>query len=131
MQPARKIIVIEDDESIRQMYSYKLKSCGYSVSVAENGLIGLERTEEIKPDLILLDLMMPEMNGDEMLQKLRETTWGANIRVIILTNISRSEAPHSLRLLNVDRYIVKAHSTPSQVIDTVQEILGKQGEKDV
>jgi DNA-binding NarL/FixJ family response regulator len=66
---------------------------------------------------------MPEMNGDEMLIKLREHEWGADMRVIILTNISRDEAPSVLRFLYVDRYIVKAHYTPSQVIETVEEVL--------
>lgn len=63
------------------------------------------------------------MNGDEMLEKLRQTDWGSKIRVIILTNISRDEAPKNLGLLNVDRYIVKAHHTPQQVLDIINEIL--------
>jgi DNA-binding NarL/FixJ family response regulator len=66
---------------------------------------------------------MPEMSGDEMLEKIRATDWGSKPRVIILTNISRDEAPHNLRFLNVDRYIVKAHHTPSQVIDIVNEVI--------
>ncbi len=66
---------------------------------------------------------MPVMNGDEMLEKLRQTDWGSKIRVIILTNISRDEAPKNLGLLNVDRYIVKAHHTPQQVLDIINEIL--------
>lgn len=126
MQPEHKIIIVEDDDSIRQMYDYKLQNCGFKVYTAKNGLEGLSKSEEIKPDLILLDLMMPEMNGDEMLAKLRETEWGAVIRVVILTNLSKNEAPHSLRFLNVDRYVVKAHSTPSEVTSIVSEILGKR-----
>jgi hypothetical protein len=63
------------------------------------------------------------MAGDEMLEKLRQTDWGASIRVIVLTNISRDEAPRSLGLLNVDRYIVKAHHTPQQVLEIVNEVL--------
>ena len=66
---------------------------------------------------------MPEMNGDEMLAKLRAEDWGANVRVIILTNISRAEAPMMLRFLNVDRYVVKAHHTPSQLVEVVYEVL--------
>ncbi len=67
--------------------------------------------------------MMPIMTGDEMLVKMRSSEWGSHIRVIILTNISRDEAPSKLRLLNVDRYIVKAHTTPSQLANTVSELL--------
>lgn len=126
MQTNHKIIIVEDDDSIRQMYDFKLKNHGFDVYVAKDGLEGLDKSQEIKPDLILLDLMMPGMNGDEMLAKLRETEWGASIRVVVLTNLSKNEAPHALRFLNVDRYIVKAHSTPSEVTDVVVEILGKR-----
>jgi CheY-like chemotaxis protein len=66
---------------------------------------------------------MPEMNGDEMLTRLREREWGGNIRVIVLTNISKDEAPATLRFLNVDRYVVKAHHTPAQVLEIVREVL--------
>jgi CheY-like chemotaxis protein len=125
MVSSRKIALIEDDDAIRLMYKFKLEKSGYVVSEASDGREGLEVIEKSKPDLILLDLKMPIMTGDEMLQHLRETDWGANIRVIILTNVSRDEAPQSLRLLNVDRYIVKAHHTPNQVIDLIEDILGK------
>ena len=117
------ITVVEDDLPIAQMYQFKLEASGFKASVAHNGEEGLKIVKEAQPDLILLDLMMPVMTGDEMLEKLRQTDWGSGIRVIILTNVSKNEAPHSLRFLNVDRYIVKAHHTPQQVIDIVREVL--------
>lgn len=118
-----KIAVIEDEPSISEMYRIKLESSGFEVKVAPDGKKGLELLEDFKPKLILLDLKMPVMTGDEMLAKLRETDWGADMRVIILTNISRDEAPKSIQFLNVDRYIVKAHHTPSQVVEMVKDIL--------
>ncbi len=118
-----KIAVIEDEPSISEMYRIKLESSGFEVKVAPDGKQGLELLEDFKPKLILLDLKMPVMTGDEMLTKLRETDWGADMRVIILTNISRDEAPKSIQFLNVDRYIVKAHHTPSQVVEMVKDIL--------
>lgn len=118
-----KIAVIEDDMPIAQMYEFKLDHAGYQVKTAHDGLEGLKLCEEFLPDLILLDLRMPKMSGDEMLEKLRSKDWGANMRVVILTNISRDEAPMNLRLLNVDRYIVKAHHTPQQVLEIIEEIL--------
>jgi len=63
------------------------------------------------------------MPGDEMLEKLRATPWGSGVRVIILTNISKNEAPQKLRFLNVDRYVVKAHHTPAQIVSIVQDVL--------
>jgi DNA-binding response OmpR family regulator len=120
-----KILVVEDDVQIQQIYQFKLELSGYVVITADNGETGLELAQAHKPELILLDLRMPVMSGDEMLEKLRTTDWGAKIWVIILTNVSKDEVPGSLRLLSVDRYIVKAHHTPSQVVDIVREVLGQ------
>ena len=121
--PQIKIAIVEDEQSIQQMYKFKLETEGYIVATASDGREGLALAEEFMPDLILLDLMMPVMSGDEMLQRLREQEWGASMRVIVLTNISKNEAPHALRFLNVDRYVVKAHYTPAQVTDVVKEVL--------
>lgn len=120
----KKVLVVEDDTAIRNLYHAKLGKEGYETRVACNGLEGLHAAKEFHPHIILLDLRMPVMSGDEMLHKLRETDWGSDMRVIILTNISKTEAPLSLRFLHVDRYIVKVHHTPSQVVDIVREVLG-------
>ena len=118
-----KIAVVEDETPIAHMYQLKLQHDGYEVRTATNGLEGLELCQHFLPALLLLDLRMPVMDGSEMLEKLRTTDWGSNIRVIILTNISRDEAPSRLRFLDVDRYIVKAHHTPAQVVKIVEEVL--------
>jgi two-component system OmpR family response regulator len=123
-QQKHKIAVVEDELSLSLLYEFKLQNEGFEVRTAANGIDGLRMVKEFNPALILLDLRMPIMNGDEMLQKMRSEDWGSDIRVIILTNISKDEAPRSLRFLSVDRYIVKAHHTPSQVVDTVKNILG-------
>lgn len=120
----QKILIVEDDDAIRGLYEMKLQKEGFATATAANGQLGLRSAREFVPDLILLDLRMPVMTGDEMLLKLRESEWGSNMRVIILTNISKSEAPHSMRFLHVDRYIVKVHTTPAQVVATVKEVLG-------
>lgn len=116
-----KIAIIEDDSAISMMYRIKFEAEGYTVETAENGKLGLELVKEMKPDIILLDLMMPEMNGDEMLKKLRETEWGKNIKVIILTNMGESEAPESIKALNIEAFILKANMTPRQVAELVKE----------
>jgi len=119
-----KIAIIEDDSAISQMYSIKFENEGYTVQSAENGRLGLELIEKMRPDIILLDLMMPEMNGDQVLAKLRATDWGKDIKVIILTNMGEQEAPESLKSLNVSAFIVKADMTPKQVAELVKSKLG-------
>lgn len=118
-----KIAIVEDDLAIAQMYRIKFESEGYEVEVAENGKLGLELCKEMQPDMLLLDLMMPEMNGDEMLAKLRSSDWGKNIKVIILTNMGETEAPETLKGLNVIDYVVKADMTPRQVAELVKSKL--------
>ncbi len=117
---ATKIAIVEDDLAIAQMYRMKFEVEGFEVQTAENGLLGLKLIEEMKPDIVLLDLMMPEMNGDEVLDKVRSNDWGKNIPVIILTNLSEQEAPAKLKTLGVKRYIVKAEMTPKQVAELVK-----------
>jgi CheY-like chemotaxis protein len=122
---ATKIAIVEDDRMLLQMYSFKFKAEGYVVIEAENGKIGLEVIEKQLPDIILLDIMMPEMNGDEMLAKMRDTEWGKNIKVIILTNVSEQEIPDSVLQHGIAAIIMKANTTPNQVIDMVREQLAK------
>ncbi len=120
---AKRILIVEDDESIRDLYLFKFTQEGFDVTSAANGLLGLAAAQTTTPDLILLDLRMPVMSGDEMLAEMRATDWGSSIRVIILTNISKNEAPHALRFLHVDRYVTKVHHTPTQIVEMVREIL--------
>ena len=118
-----KIAIIEDDLAISQMYRIKFEAEGMTVETAENGKLGLELAEKMKPDIILLDLMMPEMNGDEMLQKLRSTDWGKNIKVVILTNMGEQEIPKDVKDLGVSAVILKADMTPRQVAEIIKQQL--------
>jgi len=118
-----KIAIIEDDSAISMMYRIKFEAEGYTVETAENGKLGLELVKEMSPDIILLDLMMPEMNGDEMLAKMRATDWGKDIKVIILTNMGESEAPENIKALKIEAFILKANMTPRQVAELVKEQL--------
>lgn len=121
---ATKIAIIEDDAAIAQMYRMKFEAEGFTVETAENGKLGLALAQEMMPDVILLDLMMPEMNGDEMLAQMRATDWGRDIKVIILTNMGEQEAPETLKTLNVSAFIVKADMTPRQVAELVEQYIG-------
>ena len=118
-----KVAIIEDDQAISQMYRIKFEAEGYTVETAGNGKLGLEMVEKMRPDIILLDLMMPVMNGDDMLAQLRKTSWGKNTKVIVLTNVGEQEAPDGLDKLGVKRFIVKAEMTPRQVAEMVKKEL--------
>lgn len=119
-----KVAIIEDDIAISQMYRLKFETEGYKVETADNGELGLQLIEQFSPDIVLLDLMMPIMTGDEMLVELRKKPWGKDVMVIILTNMGEEEAPAKLKDLNVHSYIVKAEMTPRQVAEKVQKALG-------
>lgn len=118
-----KIAIVEDDLAIAQMYRLKFEAEGFKVEIAENGRQGLALCEQFRPDLVLLDLMMPEMNGDEMLEKMRRTDWGKGTAVIVLTNVGEQEAPEKLKSLHVSGYVVKAEMTPSQVAELAKKQL--------
>jgi DNA-binding response OmpR family regulator len=118
-----KIAIIEDDQAISQMYRFKFEAEDFQVETAENGKLGLGLVEEMKPDIILLDLMMPEMTGDEMLAAMRKTAWGKDIKVVILTNKGEQEIPEAVKKLNVSAVILKADMTPRQVAELVKRTL--------
>lgn len=120
-----KIAIIEDNTVINQMYRMKFEVEGFDVQVAANGADGIKLVEKFSPDIILLDLQMPQMNGDEALKKIRESKKGKNITVIILTNTGKEEAPENLKDLNIEGYIIKAEMTPKQVVNRVKESLNK------
>lgn len=120
-----KVAIIEDDQAISQMYRIKFEAEGYDVETAENGKLGLELAKNMRPDIILLDLMMPVMSGEEMLGKLRATAWGKNIKVIVLTNRGEQEIPPVVRDLNITALILKANMTPRQVAELVKAKLAE------
>lgn len=118
-----KIGIIEDDQVISQMYRMKFEADGFDVQLADNGKQGVAMVKDFTPDLILLDLQMPNMNGAEALAEIRSSDWGKQIPVIILTNLGEEEAPKSLRSLGIHSYIVKADLTPRQVVAHVKDAL--------
>lgn len=118
-----KIAIIEDDQAISQMYRIKFEAEGYNVETAENGQLGLELISKMRPDIILLDLMMPIMSGEEMLAEMRATAWGKDIKVIVLTNRGEQEIPPQVSQLGVTAIILKADMTPRQVAELVKHKL--------
>ncbi len=123
MSRAYKVGIIEDDQAIAEMYKIKFESEGFETAIAQDGAAGYELIKRFRPDIVLLDLMMPEMTGDQMLEKVRQEEWGKEVKVVVLTNISADEAPDRLLDLNVSRYLVKASLTPQQVVEAIKDIL--------
>ena len=122
----KKIAIIEDDQLIAQMYRMKLENEGYQVDVADNGKLGIAMIEQMQPDLILLDLTLPEINGDAVLEAARDIPTAMATPVVVLTNLDDADAPKRLARWDIDDYIVKANSTPRQVVKRVREILDRR-----
>lgn len=118
-----KVAIIEDDIAINQMYRMKFESEGFEVITAADGEDGLAVIEDEKPDIVLLDLMMPILTGEEVLSAMRGSAWGKNMPVIILTNMGENEAPKSISKNGVLDFIVKAQMTPSEVAAVVKKHL--------
>lgn len=122
-----KIAIIEDDSVISQMYRMKFEADGFEVQIANNGKDGVALVREFAPDMVLLDMQMPVMNGDEALKNIRNEEWGKTVPVMILTNLGEEEAPKDIRSLGIESYIVKADLTPRQVVERVKTTLGLAG----
>lgn len=119
-----KIAIIEDDPTISQMYRMKFEADGFDVRMAGNGKIGVDLVKSFKPDIILLDIQMPEMDGAAALKLIREHKDSKDTPVIILTNLGEEEAPSEMRSLGISSYIVKANNTPRQVVAHVKNTIG-------
>ena len=107
------------------MYKLKLENSGFEVDMAHTGPDGLELVKRKKPHLVLLDLKLPHMNGEEVLRKIRETDWGAYLRVVIIANVSLYFTREELQDLHFDDYILKADYTPSQILKVIKGLLSE------
>ncbi len=119
----QKIVLVEDDIFLAEIYQTRLNLAGYNCLVAHDGVTGLNLIKQELPELVLLDLMLPEMSGDEVLREMRKSRWSKDIKAIFLTNISESEAPLGVKDLDFERYIVKADLQNNQLEDIVRETL--------
>jgi DNA-binding response OmpR family regulator len=121
----KKILLVEDDALISEMYVNKLSSAGFEVAVAKDGDEAIAKTKEIKPDLILLDVVLPKKDGFEILKEIKEYPETKNIKAIFLTNLGEEENIKRGREAQADAYLIKAHSTPSEIVEKIKEMLGE------
>lgn len=120
-----KILVVEDEPSLLELYEMKLNESGYDVVIASNGMEGYGLAELEKPDLILLDILMPEVDGYGMLQKLKESKTTKDIPAIIFSNLSQKEEIEKGLRLGAKDFIIKTSITPTQMEEKVKEFLQK------
>lgn len=119
----RKILLIEDDPFLSEIYVTKFKEAGFEILLAEDGIFGLQKLKEIRSDIILLDLVMPNMDGFEMLRLIKEDHNLKFIPVVILSNLGEQENVEKGLGLGAAAYIIKAHYTPTEIVAKVKEIL--------
>jgi len=123
MEPKKTILIVEDDKFLRELISRKLSGEGFDALEAVDGEEGIKKIKEGKPDLVLLDLILPGIDGFEVLARLREDPKISSIPVIILSNLGqREEVEKGLKLGAID-YLIKAHFTPGEIIEKIKNAL--------
>ncbi|MDP2586818.1 MAG: response regulator [Candidatus Komeilibacteria bacterium] len=117
------ILLIEDEEMLANMYETKFKNEGFDIRKALDGETGLQLAGEIKPDIILLDIIMPKLDGFSVLKKIKENDKLKSVPVILLTNLGQDEDIKKGQTLGAAGYLVKANLTPIEVVNKVKEYL--------
>src|SRR3989338_8014685 len=118
-----KILIVEDDPLMSRMYQKIFTLEGYEVEIATDGVEGLEKSRSSKPTLVLLDIMMPKMNGLQVLEKFKVDPETKKIPVVILTNLAGSRDAENAMLKGAVKYIVKSEYEPKQIVTMIKEIL--------
>lgn len=122
---AAKILIVDDDMILREMYEARLKEEGYTILSASDGEEALIKVANEKPELILLDIMMPKVNGIDVMKKLREDPETERIPIILLTALVREIDKIKDMMKNYDAYLVKSEIMPGEVVSKIKECLEK------
>lgn len=120
-----KILIIEDDRFISKMYQTKLSLEGYIVETAENGAQGVEKIKSFQPDIVLLDIIMPEMDGFGVLEAIRDDDTINSTSVVVMSNLAQEDHLKRAKALGAKDYIVKSQLTPMDVVKKIKEILAR------
>ena len=124
MEPTatKKIVIVEDNQALAEIYKTRLELLGYTVFIGYNGITGLYFIQSEQPDLVLLDIMIPDIAGDQVLRTMRGSEWGQAIPVVIMSNLNEAEAPAGLRELGIVDYVVKANMQDDTLDQIVQKV---------
>ncbi len=119
----KKILLVEDDNLISSMYKTKFQADGFEVIIAIDGAVALELAKEEKPDIIMLDIILPQLDGFTVLEELKKNAATKSIPVIMLTNLGTTEDKLKGEQLGAADYLVKANFTPAQISQKIKEHL--------
>jgi CheY-like chemotaxis protein len=126
MAPQPRVLMVEDHPEIAELYQLKLQLDGYRVAVASNGVSGLQMARSLMPDVILLDVHLPQLDGLQLLTALREDEGTRDLQVVVFSDDDSPDLIREAKRLNVAAYLLKAHLLPSRLSRTIGEILRNQ-----
>lgn len=118
-----KLVIVEDNVALADIYKTRMEILGYKCFVAYDGEMALTMIEHERPNLVLLDLMVPKVAGDMILERMRATEWGRDIKVLIISNLNETDAPAGLRDKGIEGYAVKANLHNDDLDKLVSNIL--------
>lgn len=121
-----KVLLIEDDSFLLSMYTTKFEIENFSVIAADDGEKGLRVARENRPDIILLDILMPKMNGFEVLAELKKDPLTKDVPVILLTNLNQKDEIEKGLGMGAKDYLIKAHFMPSEVVEKIKKVISEQ-----
>jgi len=119
----KKILLVEDDPFLIDIYTTKLKKVGFEVYVSRDGESALQLIEKERPDLVLLDIVLPHIDGWEILRKIKNNEKLKDIKIIILSNLGQKHEVEKGLKLGATKYLIKAHYTPTQIVEEIKNIL--------
>ncbi len=122
---SKKILVVEDETFLVKIYAVKLKKEGFDVSIASDGEAAIRMAAALRPDLILLDLILPKLNGFEALEKIRANPDNRKTPVIVLSNLGQEEDVKRAEALGADAYLVKSNFSIQDIVAKIRETLGE------
>jgi DNA-binding response OmpR family regulator len=127
---ALKVVIVEDEVSLADIYKTRLELLGYTCFVAHDGIEAITIIQKERPGLVLLDLMIPKVAGNQVLEVMRTNTWGRQIKVLVISNLNEADAPPGLRENGIEGYAVKANLSNDQLDQLVDSILKPSGQKE-
>jgi DNA-binding response OmpR family regulator len=126
----QKVLIVEDNAALADIYKTRLEVLGYQCFTAYDGEAALATIQRERPNLVLLDLMVPKVAGDQILARMRANEWGKNIKVLIISNLNEADAPAGLRELGIAGYAVKANLTNDALDRFVDAVLKPEGQEE-